>query len=173
MLITETKYQTPQASALLTYHLVVMSYDCSYAALLVESHTNLDLILVTALRLLRAELEVLRPLQAQLLLRLALLALQAKDDLPRRLGLLVEDGLRLPAKPHLLRVVPALPLGEVERFSGLVLGDLVDLVLAALLARAEGLVLLGDVDHFCMLWERNAGACDVRGYKKIMEQSRV
>jgi hypothetical protein len=37
----------------------------------------------------------------------------------------------------------------------------VDLVLAALLARAEGLALLGDVDHFCMLWDRNAGqACD-------------
>ena len=110
------------------------------------------LVLVTGLRLLGAELEVLRPLERQVLLRLAFLALQPKDDLPRRLGLLVEHGLRLSSESHLLGIVPALALGEVRGLAGLVLGHLVVLVLPALLAGAVGLALFRDVDHFDELW---------------------
>ena len=75
------------------------------------------------------------------------LALQSQHDLLRRLRLLVEDGLRLAAEAHLLRVVPSLALREVTGLAGLVLRHLVDLVLAALLVLAVGLALLRDVDH--------------------------
>jgi len=102
---------------------------------------------VTGVGLLRSELEVLRPLERQLLLRLTLLALQTEHDLAGRLGLLVEDGLRLPSETHLLRVVTTLPLGEVRGLPGLVLRDLVYLVVAALARGAVGLPFLGYVDH--------------------------
>lgn len=81
-------------------------------------------------------------------LLLACLALQTKDNLASGLGLLVEDRLRLSSETHLLGVVTTLSLGEVGGFSGLVLGDLVNLVLAALLAGTEGFTFFGYVDHF-------------------------
>ena len=103
---------------------------------------------MTSLSLLGTKLEVLSPLQSQMLLSLALLALQPQNNLPGSLGLLVEDGLGLSSETHLLGVVTTLSLGEVGGLSGLVLGNLVDLVLAALLAGAEGLAFLGYVHHF-------------------------
>ncbi len=90
---------------------------------------------------------MLGSLDDKLLLGLALLALQAEGDLLSGLGLLVEDRLGLTTVTHLLRVVSSLALGEVGGLAGLVLGDLVQSVLAALLALAVGLSLLGDVHH--------------------------
>ncbi len=72
-----------------------------------------DLISVTTLLLLGTELEVLRPLQREVLLRLTLLVLQAQDDLAGRLGFLVENELGLTTETHLLGVVMAFPLGKV------------------------------------------------------------
>lgn len=60
----------------------------------------------------------------------------------------MEDGLGLTTVTALLAVVTALSLSEGRSLAGLVLGDLVELVLAALLALAEGLSGLGDVHHF-------------------------
>lgn len=102
---------------------------------------------MTTLRLLGTQLEVLRPLQRQMFLRLTLLTFQSEHNLPRCLGLLVEYRLRLSSETHLFGVVPALTLGEVGGFAGLVLRHLVGLVLAAFLAGAEGFAFLGYVDH--------------------------
>jgi len=107
-----------------------------------------NLVSVAALLLLGTQLEVLSPLQRQVLLRLTLLALQTKDDLTRGLGLLVEDGLGLPSEPHLLGIVTALPLCEVASLSRLVLCHLVDFVFAALASGAVSLAFFGHVDHF-------------------------
>ena len=107
-----------------------------------------DLISVTTLLLLGTKLEVLRPLQREVLLRLTFLALQTQDNLTGRLGLLVEHGLGLTSETHLLGVVTALPLGEVGCLPRLVLGDLVDLVRTALASGAVRLAFFGDVDHF-------------------------
>lgn len=100
------------------------------------------------LGLLGTELEVLGTLKSQMLLGLTFLALQTKDDLTCGLGLLVEDGLGLTSETHLLAIVTTLSLGEVRGLSGLVLGHLVGLVLAALLAGAVSLTFLGYVNHF-------------------------
>lgn len=102
---------------------------------------------MTSLSLLSAKLKVLSPLQRQMLLSLAGLALHPQDNLPGSLGLLVKDGLGLSTETHLFGVVPTLSLGEVGGFSGLVLGYLVDLVLTAFLAGAVGFAFFGDVDH--------------------------
>ncbi len=91
---------------------------------------------------------MLSSLDDKLLLGLALLALQTEGDLLSGLGLLVEDRLGLTTVTHLLGVVSSLALGEVGGLAGLVLGHLVQSVLAALLALAVGLSLLGDVHHF-------------------------
>ena len=109
----------------------------------------LSLVLVTTLSLLGTELEMLSSLEGKLLLGLALLAFQTEDDLTGSLGLLVEDGLGLTTEAHLLGVISALALGEVRGLAGLVLGDLVHLVLLALLACAVGLALLWYVNHLC------------------------
>ena len=109
----------------------------------------LSLVLVTTLNLLGTELEMLSSLEGKLLLGLALLAFQTEDDLTGGLGLLVEDGLGLTTETHLLGVVSALALGEVRGLAGLVLGDLVRLVLLALLAGAERIALLWYVNHLC------------------------
>lgn len=119
-----------------------------------------NLVLVSALGLLLSELEVLGPLEAELLLGLALLALQSDDHLPGGLGLLVEDGLGLAAEAHLLVVVPSLTLGEIRGLSRLVLGDLVDRVLLALLSLAEGFSFLGAVNHFVFVFFRGGGNGD-------------
>jgi hypothetical protein len=78
------------------------------------------------------QLEMLRTLQAQLLLGLTFLALQSKDNLSRRLGLFVKDGFGLSTKSHLLTIVPTLALGKVGRLTCLVLCHLVVFVLLAL-----------------------------------------
>lgn len=99
------------------------------------------------LTLLLAKLEVLCPLDRQLLLDLAYLALQAQRNFLGRLCLLVEDRLGLTTVALLLAIVSALALGEVGGLACLVLRHLVVRVLAALLALAEGLSLLGNVHH--------------------------
>jgi hypothetical protein len=107
-----------------------------------------DLISVTSLLLLGTELEVLRPLQREVLLCLTLLAPQAQDDHVGRLGFLVENGLGLTTKTHLLGVIMAFLLGKVGRLAQLVLGYLVDLVQTPLASGAVRLAFLGHVDHF-------------------------
>jgi hypothetical protein len=102
---------------------------------------------VTGLFLLLTQLKVLGSLDTQLLLRLTFLALQTQDNLTGRLGFFVKDGLGLPTKAHLLRVVTALALCKVGSLAGLVLGDLVELVLVAL-ACTVGLALLGNIHHY-------------------------
>jgi len=92
------------------------------------------------------KLEVLAALQCQLALGLALDTFQAQNDLLRGLRLLVEDGLGLTTVTALLAVVTALTLGEEGSLAGLVLGDLVLGVLAALLAFAVRVAGLGNVD---------------------------
>jgi len=104
---------------------------------------------VTTLGLLGTELKVLSSLEGKLLLGLAFLAFQTEDNLTGGLGLLVENRLGLTTETHLLGVVSALALGEVRGLAGLVLGDLVHLVLLALLAGAVGLALLRYVHHIC------------------------
>ena len=96
--------------------------------------TNSKLVDVARRLLLLAELEVLAPLDLELLLGLARLALEPEHDLLRRLRLLVEDGLGLAAVALLLRIVAALPLGDKRRLARLVLGHLLRRVLVALLA---------------------------------------
>ena len=96
--------------------------------------------------LLSAQLEVLASLEDELLLGLARRALQSKDDLLGGLGLLVEDGLGLTSVTGLLSVISPLSLGHQRVFTLLVLGDLVRLVLLALLALAVGPSGLGNVD---------------------------
>ena len=68
--------------------------------------------------LVTAKLEVLAALEGELGLGLALRALEAQHDLLGRLGLLVEDGLRLASVSGLLAVVPALALGEERGLVG-------------------------------------------------------
>jgi hypothetical protein len=86
-----------------------------------------------------------------MLLRLARFAFHTKHNLTSGLGLLVKDGLGLTAETHLFGVVTTFSLGEVRGLTGFVLGDLVDLVLAAFLAGAESFAFLGYVDHFDLL----------------------
>ena len=110
------------------------------------------------------KLEVLATLEGELGLGLAVGALESKDDLLGGLSLLVEDWLGLTSVTRLLSVVTTLSLCEkgslnsVSRssvrnssiacvyLSGLVLGDLVLGVLAALLALAVGASGLWNVD---------------------------
>lgn len=63
----------------------------------------------------------------------------------------MEDRLGLTTVTTLLAVVTALSLGERRGLTSLVLGDLVQGVLAALPALAESLASLGDVDHLAGL----------------------
>ena len=119
----------------------------------------LSLVLVTTLGLLGTELEVLSSLEGKLLLGLTFLAFQTENDLTGSLGLLVEDGLGLATEAHLLGVVSALALGEVGGLAGLVLGDLVRLVLLALLAGAVGLALLRYVHHLCKIYANTRYPC--------------
>lgn len=96
------------------------------------------------LLLLVTKLEVLAALNRPLRLVPAARALKAQRDLLGRLGLLVEDGLRLAAKAGLLHVITPLALGVVGRLARLVLRHLVQLVLPALLAGAQRLARLRD-----------------------------
>jgi hypothetical protein len=87
---------------------------------------------MTSGRSLLTELEMLSPLQAQLLLGLTFLALQSKDNLSCRLGLFVKDGLCLSTESHLLGIVTTFSLSKVRCLTSLVLCDLVVFVLLAL-----------------------------------------
>jgi len=91
------------------------------------------LVLVTRLFLLGSQFEMFCALDAKLLLRLALLALQTKDDLTGGLGLFVKDRLGLTTESHLFGIVSALSLGKIGSLSRLVLGHLVNLVAFAFL----------------------------------------
>ena len=95
--------------------------------------------------LVTTELEVLATLEGELLLVLADGALKTEDNLLGGLGLLVEDGLGLTTITRLLAVITTLALGEDGGLAGLVLGNLVEGVLLALLALAEGLAGLRHV----------------------------
>lgn len=86
-------------------------------------------------------------LERELLLRLARGTFESENDLLRGLGLLVEDGLGLSSVSRLLAIVPTLSLCECRGLSCLVLGDLVQSVLAAFAALAECLPGLGYVHH--------------------------
>jgi len=72
-------------------------------------------------------------------------AFQPQHNLLRGLSLLLKDGLRLTTKTSLLHVVTALTLRKQRCLARLVLGNLVRLVLTALLAGTESLTSLGDV----------------------------
>ena len=89
---------------------------------------------------------MLAALESELLLGLADSALEAEDNLLGGLGLLVEDGLGLTTITALLAIITTLSLGEQRSLAGIVLGDLVLGVLAALLALAVGVTGLGNVD---------------------------
>jgi len=117
--------------------------------------------------LLGSELEMLGPLERQLLLRLTFLALQPQNDFTCGLGLLVEHWLGLPSKSHLLGVVSALALSKVRCFTRLVLSDLMHLVLAALFACTECLALLRDIHHF------NSALSGMKGEKRKHEHMTI
>merc|ERR1711915_695331 len=104
-----------------------------------SSARSLELDHLALLLLVTAQLEVLAPLDGQLLAVLAIGALHLEHDLPGGLSLLVEDGLGLTTETALLAIVTALALRGEGVLALLVLGDLVHGVLAALLALAEGL----------------------------------
>ena len=106
---------------------------------------------MTRLLLLRTEFEMLGPLDAQLLLGLALLTFHTEYNLTGSFGLLVEDRLCLTAETHLLRVVTTLTLGEVGSFTCLVLGYLVNLMLSAILACAVSSAFLWNIHHGCQV----------------------
>ena len=89
---------------------------------------------------------MLAALQGQLHLVFALLAFHTEHDLLGGLGLLLEDGLGLTSKTLLLSVVTTLSLGKDGSLSSLVLGNLVQGVLSALLGSTEGLAGLGNVN---------------------------
>jgi hypothetical protein len=105
---------------------------------------------LTLLLLVTAELEVLAPLDGQLLAHLALGAFHLQYNLLGRLGLFVENGLRLTTVALLLSVVSPLALGKQGILSLLVLRDLVQRVLAALLSLAERSSLLRYI-HLCTI----------------------
>ena len=93
-----------------------------------------------------SEFKMLRSLDTELLLGLALFAFQSEDYLTCRLGLFVKDRLGLSTKSHLLGIITTLALGKVRRLTGLVLGHLVDGVLFALSGTVCS-TFLGDIHH--------------------------
>ena len=103
---------------------------------------------MTRLLLFGSEFEMLSSFNAQLLLRLALLAFHTKHNLSCCLGFLVEDWLSLTAKAHLFRVVTTLSLRKVGSLTSLVLGHFVNLVLSAILAGTICSAFLWNIHHF-------------------------
>ena len=89
---------------------------------------------------------MLASLEGKLSLGLAGGALQSEDNLLGGLSLLVENLLGLTTVTALLTVVTTLTLGVKGGLTGLVLGNLVLGVLAALLALAVSLSGLGNVN---------------------------
>ena len=88
---------------------------------------------------------MLATLDGDLVPETAVLALKTQHDLLGGLSLLVENGLSLTTVTLLLAVVTALSLGPAGGLASLVLGHLVEGVLLALAASAEGTAFLGDV----------------------------
>ena len=125
------------------------------------------------LSLLLPQLKVLGALEAELLLGLALLALETDDDLPGGLGLLVEDGLGLATEAHLLVVVPSLALGKIGGLASLVLRDLVDSVLPALLVLAVRLALLGAIHHFYLFIGGTKVGCLVTTTERLQTEEKT
>merc|ERR1719378_549603 len=97
--------------------------------------------------LLSSQLEVLGSLDRDLVLPLALSALQPQDQLLGGLGLLPQDGLGLTSEPLLLAVVPTTTLGLLGLSGLLVLGHLEGLVGQALGVGAVRPAELGPVHH--------------------------
>jgi len=87
---------------------------------------------------------VLGTLERIVRLVLALDTLEAEHNLLSGLGLLVEDRLGLTTVTLLLTVITALTLGVERSLAGLVLGNLVDGMLLAVLRCAVGLLHLWD-----------------------------
>merc|ERR1719330_358896 len=110
-----------------------------------SSSPVLAAVLALALLRVRAQLEVLGPLDGLHALGLALGALKLQHDLLCRLGLLVEHGLGLSSEALLLLLVAPVSLRLARLLARLVLGDLVWRVLLAFLA--VGLARLRNVDH--------------------------
>jgi hypothetical protein len=79
--------------------------------------------------------------------RSSFLAFPSPSKKTHGLGLLVENGLGLTSVTGLLSVISPLSLGHQRVFTLLVLGDLVRLVLPALLALAVGPSGLGTVER--------------------------
>jgi len=77
------------------------------------------------------------------------LLLRVVSSLTLQIHVDTTEGKRLKINPHLsCRKVRWLYLSKVGSLAGLVLGDLVESVLGALLSLAEGLSFLGHVHHF-------------------------
>jgi hypothetical protein len=93
-----------------------------------------------------SKLEMLGSLDTQLLLGLAFLTFQTKDNLTGSLSLLVKDGFGLSTETHLLGIVTPLALCEIGRLARLVLSDLVDGVLLALTG-AVSLTFFWNIHH--------------------------
>lgn len=97
-----------------------------------------------------SKFEVLGSLEAQLLFGLTFLTFQTQNNLTGSLGLLVEHGLGLSSKSHLLRVVTSLSLSKIGSLAGFVLRHLVGSVLLAL-ASAISLAFFRNIHHFAIL----------------------
>jgi len=100
--------------------------------------------------LLELHLKVLAALESALELVATDSALITENHLLGGLCLLVEDGLGLTTETLLLAVVTTLALSHHRLLALLVLRDLVQSVLAALLARAESTAGLGDRNHLIL-----------------------
>lgn len=102
---------------------------------------------MTRLGTLLSKFEMLRSLDAKLLLGLTLFTFQSKDDLTCGFSFLMEDGLSLSPETHLLGIVTTLSLGKVGSLSCLVLCNFVDSVLLALSSTVSS-TFLWYVHHF-------------------------
>ena len=97
--------------------------------------------------LVSTDFKVLAPLDRVLGYMLATLALEPQHNLLSSLCLLVEDWFCLPTITRLLAIVTTLSLSSKTILALLVLCNLVQGVLLALLALAVGLLGLGNVHH--------------------------
>jgi len=114
----------------------------------IPSGPFLELEHLSLLLLLASQLEVLASFDGNLILSLAVGALQPEDDLLGGLGLLSEDGLGLSTVSLLLAVVTTLALGLQRVLTLLVLRHLVKRVLPAFGGGTESAASLGNVNHF-------------------------
>jgi hypothetical protein len=95
------------------------------------------------------EFKVFGSLEDELFLGFTLFAFQPQDDLTGGLCLLVKDGLGLSTESHLFGIITTFSLRKVGSLSSFVLRHLHHGVLAAFLARAIRLSLLGNIHHLC------------------------